>query len=173
MKRYGKKYYIKKVEVLWIIIGGGIFVLGNPFLIINLSKLIDSHLHLYSSKPHFYLWFYIPFFLTITGLSLIIWSVWYQLKIGKGTPVPLAPTQKLITIGPYKYCRNPMVLGTIIYYLGVALFKFSLSALFLVILYSALFVLYIKIIEEKELEAKFGDEYKTYKRNTPFIIPKF
>jgi protein-S-isoprenylcysteine O-methyltransferase Ste14 len=30
---------------------------------------------------------------------------------------------------------------------------------------------YIKL-EEKELEARFGEEYKEYKRKTPFLIPK-
>jgi protein-S-isoprenylcysteine O-methyltransferase Ste14 len=32
--------------------------------------------------------------------------------------------------------------------------------------------LYIKLIEEKELEARFGLDYLAYKRNTPFILPR-
>ena len=32
---------------------------------------------------------------------------------------------------------------------------------------------YHKYIEEIELEIRFGDEYKQYKKNTPFIIPKY
>jgi len=31
---------------------------------------------------------------------------------------------------------------------------------------------YIKLVEEKELEARFGEEYREYKRKTPFLIPK-
>jgi len=31
---------------------------------------------------------------------------------------------------------------------------------------------YIKLVEEKEREARFGGEYKEYKRKTPFLIPK-
>jgi protein-S-isoprenylcysteine O-methyltransferase Ste14 len=32
--------------------------------------------------------------------------------------------------------------------------------------------MYIKFIEEKELEARFGQEYSEYKKRTPFFIPK-
>jgi protein-S-isoprenylcysteine O-methyltransferase Ste14 len=34
-----------------------------------------------------------------------------------------------------------------------------------------LLILYIKNIEEKELEMRFGNEYVKYKANTAFIIP--
>jgi len=102
----------------------------------------------------------------------VSWSAWCQFKIGKGTPVPIVPTRKLIITGPYKYCRNPMASGIIVYYLGIALFETSFSALFLIVLFSVLLIIYIKLIEERELEARFGEEYKTYKKNMPFIIPK-
>jgi len=102
----------------------------------------------------------------------VIWSVLSQFKIGKGSPVPLVPTQKLVIIGPYKYCKNPMALGTMIYYLGIALFESSFSSLLLVALFSILFVLYIKLVEEKELEVRFGEDYMAYKKNTLFIIPR-
>ena len=36
-----------------------------------------------------------------------------------------------------------------------------------------LLVLEIKFIEEKELEQRFGDVYRAYKKKTPFFIPKF
>jgi protein-S-isoprenylcysteine O-methyltransferase Ste14 len=32
--------------------------------------------------------------------------------------------------------------------------------------------IYHKFIEEKELEERFGDEYKKYKQNIPFLFPK-
>lgn len=30
---------------------------------------------------------------------------------------------------------------------------------------------YLKLIEEKELQMRFGNEYLEYKKKTPFIIP--
>ena len=106
------------------------------------------------------------------GLLLISLTVWVQLKIGKGTPLPIAPTQKLVVVGPYKYCRNPMILGAILYYSGISFYQHSFSTLFFTVLFFLSFVLYVKVIEEKEVIMRFGDEYLNYKDSTPFIIPK-
>jgi protein-S-isoprenylcysteine O-methyltransferase Ste14 len=96
-----------------------------------------------------------------------------QIHIGKGTPVPLAPTQSLIITGPYKLCRNPIHFGTIIYYLGVGTLVGSLTVgIMNFLLGLILFSFYNKFVEEKELLLRFGKEYEAYKRNTPFLIPK-
>jgi len=81
-------------------------------------------------------------------------------------------TQKLLISGPFKQCRNPMTLGTILLYLGVSIIAGSLSALVIVVLLMSLLMLYLKNIEEKELEIRFGEDYLKYKSKTPFIIPR-
>jgi protein-S-isoprenylcysteine O-methyltransferase Ste14 len=40
-----------------------------------------------------------------------------------------------------------------------------------VAIFAAILIGYLKIIEEKELQIRFGNEYIEYKRETPFIIP--
>jgi protein-S-isoprenylcysteine O-methyltransferase Ste14 len=107
------------------------------------------------------------------GLAFAGWTVFTQLSTGKGTPVPIAPPQKLIVTGPYKLCRNPIQLGVNVYYLGLGTFFGSFAigiTMFVVglILGSA----YHKLVEEKELMAKFGREYEEYRSKTPFLIPK-
>lgn len=82
-------------------------------------------------------------------------------------------TQKLVVKRPYTYCRNPMALGTTAFYFGVAIWTGSLSALGLSLIYPVVILIYIKLIEEKELEKRFGLEYLEYKRRTPFLIPHF
>jgi len=74
--------------------------------------------------------------------------------------------------GPYSYCRNPMTLGTTMVYVGVAIWLGSLSGLALALIYPVGILIYIKLIEEKELEDRFGPEYVEYKKRTPFLIPK-
>jgi protein-S-isoprenylcysteine O-methyltransferase Ste14 len=106
------------------------------------------------------------------GLVFALWSIQSQFKIGKGTPVPIMPTQKLVIMGPFLYSRNPMTFGTILLYLGVVVLIGSLSSLALVAIMSLALFLYIKLIEEKELEARFGKDYLKYKKNTPFILPR-
>ena len=112
--------------------------------------------------------------LVVLGLLLTGWSAWAQLKLGWGTPVPLAPTKRLITTGPYGLCRNPMTLGELLYLTGLAL-SFS-SPSFLVLTWALLFpivVAYLKLVEERELEARFGEAYLAYKREVPFMLPRF
>ena len=43
---------------------------------------------------------------------------------------------------------------------------------FLTTLFLLFSTTYIKLVEEKEREARFGGEYKEYKRKIPFLIPK-
>ena len=64
-----------------------------------------------------------------------------------------------------------MTLGTILAYGGIAILIGSFTALLAVAIFAALLIVYLKIIEEKELELRFGSEYIEYKEKTPFIIP--
>lgn len=107
------------------------------------------------------------------GSFFLVWSVITQWMFGKGTPLPVTPTQKLITSGPYKLCRNPIELGTVLYYFGIVTFFSGLTAGIATFLIALVFFSpYHKFIEEKELEIRFGDEYVRYRDKTPFIIPK-
>jgi protein-S-isoprenylcysteine O-methyltransferase Ste14 len=109
----------------------------------------------------------------VAGIPWVSWAVLWQLWKGKGTPVPLVPTREFLSSGPYRYCRNPVMLGFFLYLAGwTALFNRTgswVAALVLVVL----LVLEVKLIEEKELEQRFGDAYREYKKKTPFFIPKF
>jgi protein-S-isoprenylcysteine O-methyltransferase Ste14 len=110
--------------------------------------------------------------LIVAGILFAWWSIYVQFTTGRGTPVPVLATQKLITQRPYSYCRNPMTLGTIVLYLGVAALIGSISAVVLVLLGAILLLLYIKFLEEKEMETRFGEAYQEYRRQTPFLIPR-
>jgi protein-S-isoprenylcysteine O-methyltransferase Ste14 len=107
------------------------------------------------------------------GSMLILWSVWVQFAIGKGTPAPMAATQKLVVNGPYAYSRNPMTLGAAALYLGISIWCGSFIVFLLVLLVFAALLTYIYIHETRELSDRFGVEYRAYKKKTPFLIPFF
>ena len=109
----------------------------------------------------------------VAGIFLGWWAIYVQFTIGRGTPVPIMATQQLIIQKPYNYCRNPMALGTIVAYLGVAILIGSISAVVLVLAFTVLLLVYIKFLEEKEMELRFGEAYREYRKQTPFIIPRF
>jgi protein-S-isoprenylcysteine O-methyltransferase Ste14 len=107
----------------------------------------------------------------LAGGILAVWTIVVQIMLASGTPFPMLPTQKLLIVGPFQYCRNPMTLGTVVAYAGVAVLVGSYTALAVVGIFAALLICYLKFIEEKELQLRFGDEYIAYKERTPFIIP--
>jgi protein-S-isoprenylcysteine O-methyltransferase Ste14 len=110
--------------------------------------------------------------LSAVGFSLGVWSVATQLDRGLGTPLPVAPTQELLTEGPFRCCRNPMTLGTILAYAGIAVAARTTAGTALVLSLAAALLTYLKRLEEPELVERFGDAYLAYRRETPFIVPR-
>ena len=109
--------------------------------------------------------------LMLLGLSLSVWSIVYMNRVGKGNPFDamgheVAPrTRHLMTDGPYRLSRNPMLTGTYLYYLGVLLALWDWRALLVFVAVAALMILQVRS-EEKRLEADFGQEYLDYKKRT-------
>ena len=67
-----------------------------------------------------------------------------------------------------------MLLGLFIFMLGLGILLGSLSLIFIFTpLFVAINVFYIKAIEEKEMEKKFGREYLEYKKRVPMFFPWF
>ena len=89
-----------------------------------------------------------------------------------GTPLPVMPTQRLLTEGPFNYCRNPMTLGTIVAYLGMAVAVGTKAGTVLVLSLAACLLVYLKRLEEGELAERFGEAYLAYKQDMPSIIPR-
>ncbi len=97
------------------------------------------------------------------GLFFLLWSIKAQIEIGRGTPMPLMATQKLVVQKPYSYCRNPLYLGLINLFFGISILLDSISSLVMVLTFSVIILLFTKFIEEKELEKRFGGEYLVFK----------
>ncbi len=106
------------------------------------------------------------------GLLFALWTVWVQFDRARGTPLPLMATQTLLIDGPYGLCRNPMALGALVFYFSVAVSSSSWKPVLAVFVFAVGLVAYIKLIEEKELALRFGDEYARYRKNTAFIFPR-
>ena len=157
--------------VVTLVLGGSLFLACLPLLLVAAGGWLDARFGLSPFDGG------VPtmatgVLLVVAGGAFAFWSVLAEVRIGHGTPVPLIPTQRLVVIPPFTYCRNPMVLRTATAYLGVSVFIGSISAIVLVVLFASLLLSYVKVLEEKELEVRFGEEYLEYKRTTPFLIPR-
>ncbi|MBN2083834.1 MAG: isoprenylcysteine carboxylmethyltransferase family protein [Anaerolineales bacterium] len=170
-KDWAKREFTLNQRLLAFIPEGVFFLLILPLVLFWLSGAIDRGLSIQSFGGG--VWNIAAGILFMAGgLFLAMWAIITQVTAGRGTPVPMMPTQKVVAQGPFAHSRNPMTLGTILAYLGVGILIGSLSGLALVLIAGGALLLYCKFIEEKELAARFGPEYLEYKRTTPFLIPR-
>lgn len=91
---------------------------------------------------------------------------------GEGTLAPWDPPRKLVVRGPYRYVRNPMISGVVLFLFGEALVLLSPAHAVWAAAFLALNAVYIPAIEEPQLERRFGDSYREYCRHVPRVIPR-
>lgn len=108
----------------------------------------------------------------LSGLAMLFFTISLFGRFGKGTLAPWNPTQKLVVVGPYRYCRNPMITGVFFILVGEAGFFNSVDILRWAGLFFIINTIYFIVKEEPDLEKRFGEEYRTYKQNVPRWIPK-
>lgn len=73
---------------------------------------------------------------------------------------------KLITIGIYRWSRNPQFIGWFLMLLGMSIMGRSGVALVLTIVFAIVLHLYTIRLAEPYLERVYGDEYRLYKSRT-------
>lgn len=168
--RRGREYSEGSRSVVLILLAP-IFLLALPALFIALGARLDQQMSLPQGPPSpVNLIVGLP--LVLVGASLGLWSNYRLFTAGRGTPLPLMPTQELIVEPPYTWSRNPMALGAISGYLGVATVVRSIGAMVVVLLCAAALLTYVRFAEERGMVARFGAQYVQYRRRTPFLLPR-
>ncbi len=106
--------------------------------------------------------------LLVVGLLLFLASLRRFASEGKGTLAPWDPPRALVLRGPYRFVRNPMISGVIFILFGEALALLSLPhGVFLI-----LNLVYIPLMEEPQLERRFGESYREYRRHVRRFLPR-
>ena len=97
----------------------------------------------------------------------------YRVRLGGGGPGMDTPPERLVTSGPFAWCRNPMYLGHIIFLLGLTLSLRSELAAAITLATAAWFHFRVAR-DEKRLRERFGQPYVDYsgrvKRWIPFLF---
>jgi protein-S-isoprenylcysteine O-methyltransferase Ste14 len=169
--RWAEREHSEARRIVTTLLAGPVFLGLLPFLVAGVGPRLDRRLGLPSLKmgkvnP------VVGGLLMVLGFALGFWSVITQLTRGRGTPLPVMPTHELLTDGPFRYCRNPMTLGTILAYSGIAAGAGTVAGSGFVFGLAASLLAYLKRLEEGELAERFGDAYHEYRREVPFIIPR-
>ena len=154
----------------------GIKTLIQILLVWGLTLVIIPGLILYSFKESFY-----PPAggMIVFGSALLVgfsclglWSAISMVYYGKGTPLPVDQTNRLVIQGPYQIVRNPMALAGMGQGLGVCLIFASWPMTIYTLLGGLLWHFVVRPIEERNLELRFGQPYIEYKASTPLWLPK-
>lgn len=150
---------IKKRLFLWLIM-------------ILISALLGLYIDL------FFIEIWIPVYIRIVGLIGFYISMKLLKFSGRmlkelGEPSEWGWTTKLVTTGIYKCVRHPhhFGIGLSITSIGLLIGGISTFTLMTITIWISI-ILFLIMIEEKELLEKFGDEYIRYKKDTPMLLPK-
>ena len=112
-------------------------------------------------------WFSIGLLLLSAGLALLLWCVRDFYVSGKGTLAPWSPPRHLVTVGLYRYSRNPMYLAVTMMLTGWAVCFWSLT---LAIYTGSVIVgFHLRVVfgEEPWLARTYGAAWDEYKRKVP------
>jgi hypothetical protein len=94
----------------------------------------------------------------------------YRVREGGGGPGLSIPPERLVVGGPYRYCRNPMYLGHVIFFAGIV---FALHSWIAAGVFAFHLVWFNRRVRDDEarLAALFGDPYREYLARVQRWIP--
>jgi protein-S-isoprenylcysteine O-methyltransferase Ste14 len=111
--------------------------------------------------------------LVIAGTAVLVHAFVRFVTEGSGTPAPVAPTQRLVIGGLYRFVRNPMYVALLLVIGGQALI---LGRTGLWIYAGATWLTtatFVRLYEEPALRRQFGAEYERYRRAVPAWLPRW
>jgi protein-S-isoprenylcysteine O-methyltransferase Ste14 len=121
----------------------------------------------------------VPAPVRVAGLVMIALGVGFVLHAfarfvseGIGTPAPVAPTERLVVGGVYRYVRNPMYLAVGATIVGQALLLGQPELLAYAAAFGAVVFCFVRVYEEPTLASRFGESYEAYRRAVPGWFPR-
>lgn len=114
---------------------------------------------------------YVPLYIRLVILGLTLITAMYLFRSGHVIVSHEQRPDGVVTTGAFRYVRHPLYLASILTYLGLTISTLSLLSL---VVFVGIFVFYdyIASYEEKLLEARFGEEYRQYKKRTGKWVPR-
>lgn len=110
--------------------------------------------------------------LVAAGLAVLVGAFSRFAREGLGTPAPVAPTERLVVGGAYRYVRNPMYVAVLATIVGQALVLGRPVLLVYGSVVWVAFATFIRGYEEPHLAARFGEQYVAYRTQVPAWIPR-
>jgi protein-S-isoprenylcysteine O-methyltransferase Ste14 len=106
------------------------------------------------------------------GFLLFAATVFLFATRGRGTLAPWDPPSRLVVAGPYRFVRNSMIVGVIFIIAAESLIFRSVALAEWAAVFLLINAIYFPLLEEPQLEKRFGEEYREYKRHVGRFIPR-
>jgi len=108
----------------------------------------------------------------VAGAIVLIQASARFVAEGRGTPAPVAPTERLVIGGLYRYVRNPMYLAVVAAITGQALALGQPVLLGYAAVVWVTVASFVRWYEEPALARQFGAQYRAYRRSVPAWLPR-
>lgn len=116
---------------------------------------------------------YVGIALIVTGAPLALYCAAILFIPGAGRPAPYDAGGAFLIDGPYRYVRNPFLLGAIVTLIGETI----LMSRLVMIIYTFIFIwcvhFWVIFFEEPALHERFKREYDGYRKTVPRWLPSF
>jgi protein-S-isoprenylcysteine O-methyltransferase Ste14 len=110
--------------------------------------------------------------LVVVGTAFLLHAFARFVMEGIGTPAPVAPPERLVIGGAYRYVRNPMYLAVEAVIVGQALFLGQPVLLAWAAAFGAMVFSFVRLYEEPTLHSQFGSSYDSYRAAVPGWLPR-
>lgn len=101
------------------------------------------------------------------GFVLLVWCVRDFYVAGRGTLAPWAPPKRLVTVGLYRFSRNPMYVAVLTILIAWAVGFHSMGLAAYAVLIALAFHLRVLTYEEPWLARTFGTDWLDYRSRVP------
>lgn len=108
----------------------------------------------------------------LSGLVVLIGAFVRFVREGSGTPAPVAPTDRLVIGGTFRFVRNPMYVAVVTILLGQCLLFGSTPLLVYTVVVWATMAAFVRWYEEPVLTTRYGQQYQDYRRNVRAWWPR-
>lgn len=106
------------------------------------------------------------------GLGALVGAFAQFVREGRGTPAPIAPTDRLVVGGLYRYVRNPMYVAVLSIIAGQVLAFWNFKLLLYGAAATTAMVTFVRLYEEPVLRRRYGLQYDIYRRHVPGWWPR-
>lgn len=157
----GHKLFIIRGSYIYIVIGLGVLI-----------AWVSGRLGPFATVEANHIWFGVSLFIASAAALLRIIVGGFAALGTSGNAKKAAVASELNTTGPYSLVRNPLYVGRIMNFTGIAMLSGSWVFGALVFLISVLIYERISIYEENFLIEKFGAAHAKWAAEVPALLPR-